>query len=188
MQGQGAPHGAIAGHFGRVSGRSRTLQLAAVGVTVCALAGCSSSSSTPVTAATPAATIAPTPDSAAPVPIATPTSNDGRNISRTCADVATIKSLNDQFNAPGEGLAQGRTLAKQLKVAADALLGNITDEISSDARTFDAEIGVVNTYVDKAPSVVALGDEAHTNPTLRSALMQVGTAESDLTAWSEVNC
>jgi hypothetical protein len=138
-------------------------------------------------------TTAPSPtDSGLPAtgsaPLAPPSSQGTLNTTRTCADVAKIKALNDQFNNTGEGLAQGRALAASLKRAADTLLQDVTDDISSDARTFDAEVGVVNTYIDKATSLPQLGREARSNPALRAALSQIGTAETALTAWAAANC
>jgi hypothetical protein len=64
----------------------------------------------------------------------------------------------------------------------------VTEDISSDAHTFDSDVGVVNTYIDKASSLPELGREARSNPTLRAALSQIGTAETGLTAWSAANC
>jgi hypothetical protein len=176
--------------------------LAAVTLAMTAVAACSSSgaqpsssappvnpSTSPTSSTSPTLSAAPGPGSATPgVPLAAPASAGTLNTTRTCADVATIKSLNDQFNTANEGLAQGRQLAASLKQAADTLLGNITEDISSAARTFDFEVGVVNTYIDKATSLPELGREARSNATLRSALSQIGTAETALVAWSAANC
>jgi hypothetical protein len=154
---------------------------AAVAFAISAVAACSSSGSQPsgaLTVSSPAAS----------APLAAPASTGTLNTTRTCADVAKIKSLNDQFNTAGEGLAQGRALAASLKQAADTLLVNVTDDISSDAHTFDAEVGIVNTYIDKASSLPELGREARNVPALRSALSQIGTAETALVAWAAANC
>jgi hypothetical protein len=40
----------------------------------------------------------------------------------------------------------------------------------------------------KAHSLAQLGDEAHHNATLKSALSQASTAETNLVAWSAANC
>jgi hypothetical protein len=130
----------------------------------------------------------PAPSDVGGTPVATPSASGGLNVSRTCADVAAIKTLNDQFNTPGKSLAQGRVLTASLKKAADALVLNETDDTSTDAHTFDAEIAVVIPFIDKATSLAQLGKEANANPTLSSALSQISTAESNLAGWSAANC
>jgi hypothetical protein len=159
--------------------------LAAVTIAMSAVTACSSSGSQPSGGASPTL---PAGSATPSGPLAGLASTGTLNTSDACADVGKIKSLNDQFNSAGEGLAQGRALAASLKQAADALLPDVTDDISSDAHTFDAEVGVVNTYIDKASSLPELGREARNTPALRSALSQIGTAETALVAWATANC
>lgn len=181
--------------------------MSVVAVAVCTLAGCSGGhSGDPAGAASPA--LSPPPGSAtAPgagspsavsptgrtsfphsAPVASPASRGALNTTRTCADVRTIRTLNDAFNAPDADLAKGKRLAASLKRAADRLVLNETDDISTDAHTFAFEVGVVDGYVDKAASLTQLAREAQADPRLRDALSQVVSAENALTAWAAANC
>jgi hypothetical protein len=155
-------------------------------VTMYAAAACASSSS--VSGRPPAVASVGVSSRQASVPVATPDAGGGRNVTRTCADVARIKALNDQFNTPGKSLAQGRALTASLKKAADALVLNETDDTSTDAHTFDAEIAVVIPYINRATSLAQLAKEASGSPALSSALSQISTAESNLAGWSAANC
>lgn len=154
-------------------------------------AGCSSSASTSGSASvgtTPTPTLTPTTSYTSHVPLATPASTSSLNITRTCRDLARIKRLNDEFNTPGRSLASGRALAGSLQRAADALVGNVADDIVDPARTFDSDLRVVRRYVDRATSLAQLGREAKADPRLAAAIEEVGRAESDLTGWAAANC
>jgi glucose/arabinose dehydrogenase len=161
---------------------SRLLLLA--GLAVC-LSSCGQSSATPTAPASTVRSSVPATRSTA-TPSTAPAGN--LNIAATCKDVAAIRTINEQFNSGTVTLARGRGIARSLKAAADDLVANITDDTSTDARTYDSAIGTLLQYTDRASSLAQLHSEAASDTTLKPAVADASTSLENLISWHAANC
>ncbi len=112
----------------------------------------------------------------------------GLNISATCRDVAAIRTLNRQLDSGSPTLARKRKTTRSLKAAADTLIEHVTDDTSTDARTYRAGVATLLEYTLGASSVQELRLAEKYNVELKSALADASASLRQLVSWYGADC
>jgi hypothetical protein len=105
-----------------------------------------------------------------------------------CAEIASLKQINDEFDQVAANLPKARSLMVGLRTTAHRLTIVAPAAIRTNALTYDDSVLVLASVVNKVHSIKQLQSQAVADPKLKAALTDLASSGAALSTWRTSNC